>query len=173
MKEWFQNERNHCSHKNILQFWKQVVALQSKTKTTNMKQTTNNTQKTMNNKKMRKQVKNEKKAEANARRKTNKRWEHVEASDRYRKAATEELCNMTTNKIEIEVLDGILLNLNIKSQVKPSRVQDRILRRIVEKRQAQANHKKHGHSKDLTTIHITLTCTSKCMEDIRKKRRAA
>ena len=134
-----------------------------------MKQTTNNNQKTMNNKEMRKQVKNEKKAEANARRKTNKRWEHVEASDRYRKAATKELCNMTTNKIEIEVLDGIFLNLSIKSQVKPSRVQDRILRRIVEKRQAQASHKKYGRSEDLTTMHITLTCTSKCMEDIRKK----
>ena len=172
--EWFQNERNHCSHKNILEFRKHVVTLQPKTKKTmTMKQTTNNNQKTMNNKEMRKQVKNEKKAEANARRKTNKRWEHVEASDRYRKAATKELCNMTTNKIEIEVLDGILLNLNIKSQVKSSRVQDRILRRIVEKRQAQASHKKYGRSEDLSTMHITLTCTSKCMEDIRKKRRAA
>lgn len=127
----------------------------------------------MNNKEMRKQVKNEKKAEANARRKSNKRWEHVEASDRYRKTATEELCNMTTSKIKIEVLNGILLNLDIKSQVKPSRVQDRILRRIVEKRQAQANHKKHGRSEDLTTMRITLTCTSKCMEEIRKKRHAA
>lgn len=65
------------------------------------------------------------------------------------------------------------LTLSIKSQVKPARVQDRILRRIVEKRQAQANHKKYGHSKDLTTMHITLTCTSKCMGDIKKKRHAA
>lgn len=32
-------------------------------------------------------------------------------------------------------------NLNLKSQVKPASVQDRILRRIVEKRQAQANHR--------------------------------
>jgi len=80
---------------------------------------------------------------------------------------------MTTNKIEIEVLDGILLNLNIRSKMKPSKVQDRILRRIVEKRQAQASHKKHGRSEDLTSMHITLACTSKCMKDIRKKRYAA
>ncbi|MFR2111718.1 MAG: hypothetical protein ACLS5I_15270 [Bacteroides fragilis] len=135
-----------------------------------MKQIPNN-KATMSNKATAKQTKKQRKAEADARRRTNKRWERVETSYRYRKAAAEELCNVTTNKIEI--LDGILLNLNIRSQVKPSRVQDRILRRIVEKRQAQASHKKHGRSEDLTTVHITLTCTSKCMEDIRKKRHAA
>lgn len=35
-----------------------------------------------------------------------------------------------------------LHNLSLKSQVKSASVQDRILRRIVEKRQAQANHRK-------------------------------
>lgn len=35
-----------------------------------------------------------------------------------------------------------ILNLNLKSQVKSASVQDRILRRIIEKRQAQANHRK-------------------------------
>lgn len=35
-----------------------------------------------------------------------------------------------------------MLNLSLKSQVKSASVQDRILRRIVEKRQAQANHRK-------------------------------
>ena len=34
-----------------------------------------------------------------------------------------------------------LHNLSLKSQVKSASVQDRILRRIVEKRQAQANHR--------------------------------
>lgn len=101
-----------------------------------MKQTPNN-KATMNNKATAKQTKKQRKAEADAHRRTNKRWERVETSDRYRKAATEELCNVTTNKIEIEVLDGILLNLNIRSKMKPSKVQDRILRRIVEKRQSQ------------------------------------
>lgn len=127
----------------------------------------------MNNKATATQTKKQRKAETDAPKRTNKHWKRVETSDRYRNAATEELCNVTTNKIEIEVLDGILLNLNVRSQVKPLRVQDRILRRIVEKRQAQASHKKHGRSEDLTTMHITITCTSKCMEDIRKKKHAA
>ena len=35
-----------------------------------------------------------------------------------------------------------LHDLNLKSQVKSASVQDRILRRIIEKRQAQANHRK-------------------------------
>ena len=131
-----------------------------------MKQTPNNNKATMNNKATAKQTKKQRKAEADAHRRTNKRWERVETSDRYRKAATEELCNVTTNKIEIEVLDGILLNLNIRSKMKPSKVQDRILRHIV-------SHKKHGRSEDLTSMHITLACTSKCMKDIRKKRYAA
>ena len=34
-----------------------------------------------------------------------------------------------------------LHNLSLKSLVKPASVQDRLLRRIVEKRQAQANHR--------------------------------
>ena len=76
-------------------------------------------------------------------------------------------------KIEIEVLDGILLNLSIKSQAKPARVQNRILRRIVEKRQAQANHKKHGRTEYLTSVRVSITSTSRCMEAIRKKRFAA
>ena len=114
-----------------------------------MKQIPNNNKATMNNKVTAKQTKKQRKAEADAHRRTNKRWERVETSNRYRKAATEELCNVTTN------------------------VQDRILRRIIEKRQAQANHKKHGRSEDFTSMHITLACTSKCMKDIRKKRYAA
>ena len=40
-----------------------------------------------------------------------------------------------------EVNDGRLINLSMKSQVKPASVQDRILRRIIEKRQAQVNHR--------------------------------
>ena len=37
--------------------------------------------------------------------------------------------------------DSKLINLSMKSQVKPVSVQNRILRRILEKRQAQAKHK--------------------------------
>ena len=111
-----------------------------------MKQATNNSKDTMNKKANQKQVMKSKKAEANARRKVNKSWEKVEHTPRYRSASAKEVCDTITKKIEIEVFDGILLNLSIKSQAKSPSVQNRILRRIVEKRQAQANHKKFGRT---------------------------
>lgn len=40
-----------------------------------------------------------------------------------------------------KVNDCKTVNLSIKSQVKPTSVQDRILRRILEKRLAQASHR--------------------------------
>lgn len=137
-----------------------------------MKQTTNNSKNNMNKKANQKQVIN-KKAEANARRKVNKSWEKMEHTPRYRSASAKEVCDTITKKIEIEVLDGILLNLSIKSQAKPASVQNRILRRIIEKRQAQANHKKYGRTEDLTSVHVSITSTSRSMEAIRKKRFAA
>lgn len=114
-----------------------------------------------------------KQKEAKARREVNEKWEHMENTPGYRKAANREMYQTTIRKIEVEVLDGILLNLNVRSQSKPMSVQNRILRRIVEKRQAQANHKKNGRSADLSSVHITISCTSQCMADIRKKRSAA
>lgn len=110
-----------------------------------------------------------KKAEANACRKVNKCWKIVEHTPKYRYASAKAVCDTITKKIEVEVLDGILLNLSIKSQSKPSSVQNCILRRIVEKRQAQAYHKKHGHTEDLTSMHVSITSTSRCMDAIRKK----
>lgn len=138
-----------------------------------MKQTTNNSKNTMNKNANQKHAMKSKKTENNARRKVYKSWKKVEHTPRYRSASAKEVCDTITKMIEIEVLDGILLNLNIKSQMKPASVQNRILRRIVEKRQAQANHKKRGRTEDLTSIHVTITSTSRCMEAIRKKRFAA
>ena len=135
-----------------------------------MKQTTGNSKNIMNKNSNQKQVMKSKKVETNAHRKVNKSWEKVEHTSRYRSASAKEVCDTITKKIEVEVLDGILLNLNIKSQAKPASVQNRILRRIVEKRQAQANHKKYGRTEDLTSVHVSITSTSHCMEAIRKKR---
>lgn len=137
-----------------------------------MKQTTNNSKITMNKNANQKPVMKSKKSKDNARQ-VNKSWEKVEYTPRYRSASAKEMCDTITKKIEEEVLNGILLNLSIKSQAKPTSVQNRILRRIVEKRQAQANHKKHGRTEDRTSIHISITSTSCCMETIRKKRFAA
>ena len=135
-----------------------------------MKQATNNSKDTMNKKASQKQIMKNKKAEANARRKVNKSCEKVEHTPRYRSASAKYVCDTITRKIEIEVLDGILLNLSIKSQTKSPSIHNRILRRIVEKRQAQANHKKFGRTEDLTSIHISITGTSRCLEAIHKER---
>lgn len=45
------------------------------------------------------------------------------------------------NVTNTEANDSKLINLSQKSRVKPASVQNRILRRILEKRQAQASHK--------------------------------
>jgi Holliday junction resolvasome RuvABC ATP-dependent DNA helicase subunit len=45
------------------------------------------------------------------------------------------------NVTNTEANDNKLINLSQKSRVKPASVQNRILRRILEKRQAQANHR--------------------------------
>ena len=127
----------------------------------------------MDKKANQKLVMKNKKVEANARRKVNKSWEKVEQTSRYRSASAKEVCDTITKMIEIELLDGIQLNLSVKSQVKPTSVQNRMLRRIVEKRQAQAGHKKYGRTEDLTSIHISIAGTSRCMEIIHKKRFAA
>ena len=52
-------------------------------------------------------------------------------------------CNNRTNVMNAEVYDNLLFNLTPKSQVKPTGVQSRILRRIVEKRLAQTAHRKN------------------------------
>lgn len=45
------------------------------------------------------------------------------------------------NETNTEVNNSKLINLSLKSQIKPASVQNRILRRILEKRQAQAYHR--------------------------------
>lgn len=49
--------------------------------------------------------------------------------------------NNSMNVTNAGLNDSKLINLSMKNQVKPASVQDRILRRILEKRQAQANHR--------------------------------
>lgn len=135
-----------------------------------MKQIINRNEIVMNSEVSRKQLMKKKKAEANARREVNKRWKKIEHSSRYRSISAKEVCDTITKKIETEMLDGIFLNLNTKNQKKSVNVQNRILRRIAEKRQAQANHKKYGHMENRFSIHVSIASTSNCMKVIRKKR---
>lgn len=125
--------------------------------------------------KQNKLTKNEKmrEAEANARRMVCKKWQREERKNGYQQASLRALYATTAAKIEDEVLDGIFLNLNKRNQTKSARAKDRLLRRIVEKRQAQANHRKYGRSEDLSSVYITALFTKQTMESIYRRRHAA
>ena len=89
--------------------------------------------------------------EAKARRKVNEEWQRIESSGKYYKAATRVAGWETTDRIADEVLDGIFLCLNARNGGKSASEQKRLLRRIVEKRQAQAVHAKTRNSRDRKT----------------------
>ncbi len=108
-----------------------------------------------------------KRIEANARRKVAMNWDKIAYGDRYRRAAAKELCRRTTFLLEEELFDGILLNLKgCKASSKSYNRQKRILRRIVEKRQAQQAHRKVGHSTDRLSYHMERECIRYSMDKI-------
>lgn len=106
--------------------------------------------------------------EANARRKVNKNWAEVEHKRRYKRAATFQACVNTTSLIEAECFDGILLQLNERNESKSYNSQKRILRRIVEKRQAQSVHRAIGRSRDRFVNHMTNCNISKSVRDLHR-----
>ena len=106
-------------------------------------------------------------AEANARRRVAKSWDALGHSNRYKKAAAKESCTRTTQSLEDEIFNGILLNLSGRNSVKPFSYQKRILRRIVEKRQAQSAYRRVGRTTDRFASHIQRHCASKSMCDLR------
>ena len=85
--------------------------------------------------------------EAKARRKVSEEWQHIELTCKYRQAVAKIIGMNTTDRIAAEVLDGILLNLSARNSDKSPTEQKRLLRRIVEKRQAQAMHRS-GYGRD-------------------------
>lgn len=102
--------------------------------------------------------------EANARRKVNEDWQRMESTGKYRKAVAREAGWNTTNRIANEVLDGIFLSLNARNEEKSSSEQKKLLRRIVEKRQAQAVHAIIRKDCDRKTVVTVITNTSKRLE---------
>lgn len=110
--------------------------------------------------------------EAKARRKVNEDWQRIEVTNKYRKAANRSIGMSTTDKIATEVLDGILLNLNERNCDKSPSEQKRLLRRIVEKRQAQAIYCKTRNNRDRRSAIAVITNSSKCMERLHYMRYA-
>lgn len=101
---------------------------------------------------------------AKAHRKVNKYWQKVESTGKYCKAAVRMAGWNTTDRIANEVLDGIFLSFNARNEEKSTSEQKRLLRRIVEKRQAQAIHAKTRKSRDRKTTVAVIINTSKCLE---------
>ena len=130
-----------------------------------MKNNSNNGQTEMNNTKKANQKRIQ--AEANARRKVAKSWALVAQGIKYRKAAVKESCDRLTQIMEEELFDGILLNLSGRNGMKSYSCQKRILRRIVEKRQAQSAHHQVGRTGSRYTNYILRECVNKSMEDFR------
>ena len=106
--------------------------------------------------------------EANARRKVNKSWEQVENKRRYKYAVISQLCGDTTTMIEEECFDGILLQLNERNESKSQNTQKRLLRRIIEKRQAQSIHKAIGRTCDRFVNHMQTLNTSRSIKELHR-----
>lgn len=149
-----------------------TFALQKQNTKINTTMKKNNTQTISNNvsktTKSKKQKVNRKQTEANAHRKVAKSWAFLAHGVKYQKAATKESCQRTTKQMEAELFDGILLNLRDKNSIKSYSEQKRILRRIVEKRQAQQARHNVGRSKDRFTSHMLRQCASKSMSELKR-----
>lgn len=111
--------------------------------------------------------------EAKARRRVNENWKRIEFTNKYLKATAQQVGRNTTDKIAEEVLDGIFLNLNARNSEKSASEQKRLLRRIVEKRQAQAIHAKTRRSRSRKATVAVIINSSKCLERIHNLRFAS
>ncbi len=107
-------------------------------------------------------------AEANARRMASQKWEKLGRGLKYRKATARFACRSITAHLKEELFDGILINLRGKNSEKSYSVQKRVLRRIVEKRQAQQTHRHVGRTDDLFSGHMSRHCTSISMKELKR-----
>lgn len=106
---------------------------------------------------------------AKIRRRMIKAWSAVRSGVGYKRAAVKESYRETVRNIENEVFDGILLSLSPRNCEKSMNVQMRLLRRIVEKRQAQVAHRYLGRTQDLLTSYTATANTKRCMKELRKR----
>lgn len=94
---------------------------------------------------------------------SNKAWLFIQSSDKYRSHVAIETCRRTTETLKSELFDGMNVVLNERNSFKSAKKQKRLMRRIIEKRQAQATHHKIGRTVDLFVPNINRTNVSRCM----------
>lgn len=100
---------------------------------------------------------------------TNKRWMFLETTHKYRRSLAKETGNKTTEALKNELLDGLFITLNDRNCKKSDKEQARLVRRIVEKRQAQAAHHKIGRTDDLYASKVSRGNACRCMLAIRQQ----
>lgn len=107
-------------------------------------------------------------AEAKARRKIAENWRTLAKNQKYKEATIKEQCFRETLLMKDELFDGILLNLDDHNCSKSMSLQKRVLRRIVEKRQAQQAHRIIGRSQNRYVGYITNKCASRSMKALQR-----
>lgn len=112
-----------------------------------------------------------KRTQANARRRVAEAWARTEKCMSYKRAAVRETYKHTTDDIKDELFDGILISMSPRNSHKGIGAQMRVLRRIAEKRQAQAAYRYIGRSADLLTERITSACGKNCIRELRRYQR--
>lgn len=113
-----------------------------------------------------KQCKKVRTKEAKIRRKIAKRWDMIARGGSYQKACSREYCQCETSELKDELFDGILINLREKNSKKSYSRQKRILRRIVEKRQAQIVHHIVGKTESRFSNYMSRHCISMSMKQM-------
>ncbi|MCQ7926303.1 hypothetical protein NP234_24260 [Salmonella enterica] len=99
-------------------------------------------------------------------------WKTMGFFKSFRRAAIKEAAWATSDRIADEVLDGIFLNLNGRNADKSAAEQRKLLRRIVEKRQAQTIHAKMGRGEGREAASIVSYNASHCLERLHRLRHA-
>ena len=114
-----------------------------------------------------------KKKEANARCKLAKRWDIVSNCIAYKKASVKEFSRRTTLLIEEELFDGIFLDLKCCNEDTSYSVKKRMLRRIIEKKQAQAVHRQLGRTDNRFSGYMKRQSFRRCFQEICDYQRCA
>ena len=87
-------------------------------------------------------------------------------SMKMRQAVIKEMCSNITQQLIEELTEDASLCLSGHYSVESDNVKRRVMRRIVEKRQAQMTHRLIGRSKDGFSRHLNQRCASRSMDTI-------
>lgn len=90
------------------------------------------------------------------------KWEKLGHTKMYLNASARLLCGNAEDNLLDELIDGDTIYIDVKYASKTKNVQKRVVRRIVEKRQAQNMHRIFGHSCDLHCRHMARYYSNRC-----------